>query len=54
MYISDFFYSIEMSEPSSVAGGNASLAVSSTDQASATAAGVGKVVNDSVADTKSI
>jgi hypothetical protein len=45
--------SIEMSEPSSVAAGNASLGASSTDQASATTSGVEKAVNGSVADLSS-
>jgi hypothetical protein len=40
-----------MSEPSSVVGGNAALAASSTDQASATVTGVEEAINGSTADT---
>jgi hypothetical protein len=42
-----------MSEPSSVAGGNASLEASSTDPASTMAVGLEQTVNGSVADLQS-
>jgi hypothetical protein len=45
-----YFCCIEMSEASSEAGGNAVLAASSTDQASATMTGMEKAINDSTAD----